>query len=117
MRVLATVSTALLHSPRDLRVLDGSSLIAHLAAVDGILDCPGASCTQQELTRGARCGAEVLLQVLPRLVEVCCCAGPYQCHGGCWHASVTRLGKQLCMVCIASHILICSAELTHLHAE
>lgn len=95
MRVLVTASMALLHSPRDLRVLNRSSLIAHLpdcAAVDGILDRPGTSCTQQELTRGARCVAEVLLQLTPRLVEVRCCAGPYQCHGACWHASVTRSG-------------------------
>ena len=68
MRVLVTGSIHSLRSPRDLRVLDGSCLKAHLRVARTIFELTGVSRTQQEL--GARCVAEVLLQLLPRLVEV-----------------------------------------------
>ena len=68
MRVLMTVPIHSLRSPWDLRVLDGCSLSAHLCIAGGIFNISGVSSTQQEL--GARCVAEVLLQLMPRLAEV-----------------------------------------------
>ena len=67
MRVLVTVSIHSLRLPSDLRVLDGSSLTAHLRVARGTFHLRGVSSTQQEL--GARCVAEMLLHLMPRLVE------------------------------------------------
>ena len=53
----------------DLRVLDGSSLCAHLWIVRGRLALHGG-CPQNQLALGARCAAKVLLQATQRLVEV-----------------------------------------------
>ena len=68
MRVLVTVSIDSLRLPSDLRVLDGSSLTAHLRVARGIFDLRSVSSTQQEL--GASCVAEVLLQLILRHMEV-----------------------------------------------
>ena len=68
VHVLMAVSTESLQSPADLRVLDGSSLSAHLWMVRGRLAIGGASCKRSEL--GARYMAKVLLQTAPRLLTV-----------------------------------------------
>lgn len=68
MRVLMTVSIQSLRSPWSLIVLDRSSLGAHLCVARGMFDLPGVSGMQREL--GARCVAEVLLQLTPPLTEV-----------------------------------------------
>ena len=83
MRVLMTVSNSSLRNPWSLRVLDQSSLSAHMCAARGIFFLAGVSSTQQEL--GARCVAEVLLQYTRRLVEVRARYGArlVWCHRAC----------------------------------
>ena len=87
-----TVSTESLLSPTDLRLLDGSSLSAHLWMVRGRLALCDASCTQSEL--GAGCVAKVLLQLAPRLATV---RAPWRgatSLPACWYMRVLRLHGQ-----------------------
>ena len=51
-------------------MLDGSRLSTHLSLLVGVFALQGAGGTQQDLERSAHCVAEVLLQMVPRLVEV-----------------------------------------------
>ena len=104
-------------SPKDLRVLDGSSLSAHLALVYGTFTRQGASCAQEDLQRGARCAAEVLLQLAPPLVEVRQRAVPL---------SQSLLGGERCCMPLATQLvgpfvgpyraahIWCSAMLSHM---
>ena len=62
MCVLMTVDVHTIHSPRDLRLLDESSLAMHMTLLFLSLTLPGEPCTQQVLERCTRCAAEVLLQ-------------------------------------------------------
>ena len=66
-----------LPSPKDVHVLDGSSLSTHLSLLVGVFALQGVGCTQQDLERSAHCVAEVLLQMVPRLVEVRAAAQGY----------------------------------------
>lgn len=68
--MLLTVDVQSLHSPSDLRLLDGSCLAAHLTLLVLVLDSPGVHCTQQELEPCMCCAAEVLRQTALRLLEV-----------------------------------------------
>ena len=77
MRVLMAVSVHPMPSPKDLHVLDGSTLCAHLLLVVGIAALQGVGCTQKELERCAHCMSEVLLQMVPRLDEVRAAARGY----------------------------------------
>ena len=81
-----TVAIKYEHPSGDVRMLDGSSLSAHLWIVRGHLALDGASCTQKELMRSVRCVAKVILHIAPRLTEVRArrCAGPPHSHQACW---------------------------------
>ena len=89
----------------DVRMLDGSSLRSHVqvVAVCGMLGAPGASCTQEQLVRGVHIMAEVLLQLLPRMLEV---RGALQCRATSpapWSLRSCSTNKlQGCCYCTAS---------------
>lgn len=66
-RVLVTVDVQSLHGLNSLRLLDQSSLAAHLSLMFILLDLPGVHYTQQELERCTRCTAKVLTQTALQL--------------------------------------------------
>ena len=67
--MLTAVSPELLHIPMDLRVLDGSHLLAHLNLVWGTLELPGGSCTQEALELCVRCISELVPQMVQQVEE------------------------------------------------
>ena len=69
-RVLMAVSDLALDHTFGLRALDGTSLVAHLWMIYGLLRLPANSCTQEELVHAVRGVAEVLLQTTARLQQV-----------------------------------------------
>lgn len=58
------------HSLLDMRAPDGTSLVAHLWIIRGLLALPGDSCAQKELVHSVRCVADVLLQTTALLLQV-----------------------------------------------
>lgn len=105
MRVLVTVPNGSLGKPWGLRVMDGSVLSSHLYFARGLYQLPGISSTQRQ--QGARCAAEVLLQVTRRLVEVRAVAQGQ--HGatelaGIWGCCALS-DRQLLEACIAKFVV------------
>ncbi len=62
------VSAEALEQPWHVRVLDETSLMAHLSMIGVALAVPGTGCTQDRVLLSVRCVGEVLLQVAPRLL-------------------------------------------------
>ena len=118
--VLMTVSTETLQSPAHLRMLDGSSLSAHLNMVRGRLALGGASCKRSELDM--RCVAKVLLQTAPQLVTVRAPRRRATPLPACWYiaAPVLAWTGSSCAPCIVTHAVLhcmCFGHSQLLHLE
>ena len=107
MLVLLAVSAHPLPSPRDLRMPDESCLVAHLSLLLGVYALGGVGCTQTNLERCAHCVADVLLQRVPRLVEVRAAAQGYPSA-----AELACMGKVV--YCCPSGLLAHALQHTHL---
>ena len=63
------MSAQALEQPWQVRVLDETTLLAHLSMIGVAFAVPGISCTLDRVLLSVRCVGEVLLQVAPRLLE------------------------------------------------
>lgn len=65
-------------------LVDGHHLGAHMVVHEALTLTGDFTPTEEELSLGARCAAEVLLQTAARLIEVRCGSGSAHCCGAHW---------------------------------